>query len=83
MQSANEGLYYSDNIRVYDYHKSCACRWHVRIDGKTCPSGAIMGDSGSQMVLRPNFCISYSETKLTMKGPQERAENAGRVNKAS
>ena len=42
-----------------------------------------MGDSGSQMVLRPNLCISFSETNLTMKGPQERAESAGRVNKAS
>ncbi|CAK9050312.1 unnamed protein product [Durusdinium trenchii] len=38
-------LFYSDNLRIHGRpHKSGACRWHLRIDGQMCGSGAITGD---------------------------------------
>ena len=42
------GLWYVDNHRVMQHHHghgAGACRWEIRIDGQSCPSGKILGDS--------------------------------------
>ncbi|CAJ1387336.1 unnamed protein product [Effrenium voratum] len=57
-------LFYSDSLRVAESKKSCGCRWHLRIDGKACPSGPIMGDvyiRKGENNHRPRSFIGYCE----------------------
>jgi len=44
---SNLRLWYVDNHRVMQHHHghgAGACRWEIRIDGQSCPSGKILGD---------------------------------------
>lgn len=44
---SNLRLWYVDNHRVMQHnrhHGAGSCRWEIRIDGQSCPSGTILGD---------------------------------------
>lgn len=64
-------LTYNDNLRALGANK--ACRWEIRVDDKSCPSGKIVGDL---YVVNDNphrqhnlvgFCDQLAKGKHTMK----------------